>query len=152
MRSGIRIALDVGTVRIGVARSDTDGTLAVPVQTVPRDKRKGSSDIDQIEALVHEYDALEVIVGYPVALSGRTTSSTADAERFARRCAARLDRPVRLVDERLTTVSATSALRAAGQDSRTSRPVVDQVAAAILLQHALDVERASGNPPGELVT
>lgn len=147
MRHGTRLGIDVGTVRIGVARSDPHGMLATPVETVAR----GEGDLDRIRGLITELEAFEVIVGLPVALSGRTTASTEDALGFARALAASGAVPVRLVDERLTSVSAGSALRAAGRSSKRSRPVVDQVAAVILLQHALDLERASGAAPGRAV-
>ncbi len=143
----MRIGVDVGTVRIGVARSDPHGMLATPVETVPR----GAGDIDRIRELALEIDAIEVVVGLPLALSGRETASTADARAFALALASRLDVPVRVVDERLSSVSANSALRASGRTAKNSRSVVDQVAAVIILQHALDVERSAATAPGALV-
>lgn len=148
MRSGVRVGVDVGKARIGVSRSDPDGMLALPVETVPR--TRNGSDIARIQELVIEYGAAEVIVGLPLSLSGAYTPSTADAIGFAFRLAEACGLPVRLVDERLSTVSAQSALRASGRTSRNSRSVVDQAAATVILQHALDAERASGKPPGEL--
>ncbi|WEO75705.1 Holliday junction resolvase RuvX [Cryobacterium sp. SO2] len=158
MRTGVRVGIDVGTVRIGVARSDFHGMLATPVETVPRQRAAGSpqagspdaaaTDLTRISAIVAELDAVEVIVGLPLALSGRHTASTEDAVGFAANLAGLLSVPVRLVDERLSTVSAQAALRTAGRSTRSQRPVVDQVAATIILQHALDTERASGNPAG----
>ncbi len=148
MRTGVRLGIDVGTARIGVARSDLDGMMAVPVETV----RRGDGDIRAIRDQADEFGATEIIVGLPLALSGRDTASTADARDFASHLAAALPAvPVRLVDERLSTVSAQHALRSSGRSSRTSRPVIDQVAAVIILQHALDAERTSGSPPGTLV-
>ena len=147
MRSGVRVGVDVGTVRIGLARSDNHGMLATPVETVPRDPG-GTVDLARIAGVVAELAAVEVIVGLPLALSGNRTASTEDAVAFAVALAATLDVPVRLVDERLSTVSAQSELRSSGRSARTQRPVVDQVAATIILQHALDSERASGRPPG----
>jgi putative Holliday junction resolvase len=138
--------VDVGTVRIGVARSDFHGLLATPVETVPR----GSGDIPRILAIASELDALEIIVGLPLALSGARTASTNDATAFASRLAAATPLVVRLVDERLTTVSAQAALRASGRSSKKSRSVIDQVAAVIIVQHALDFERTAGNLPGEI--
>jgi putative Holliday junction resolvase len=146
MRSGVRVGVDVGKVRIGVARSDFHGLLATPVETVPR----GAGDIARIVAICEEYDAIEVIVGLPLALSGATTASTNDATGFASEIAGAVSVPVRLVDERLTTVSANAALRASGRSSKQSRSVVDQVAAVILVQHALDFERSAGTPLGEV--
>jgi putative Holliday junction resolvase len=150
MRTGVRVGIDVGTVRIGVARSDFHGMLATPVETVPRD-RATPTDLTRIAAIVAELDAVEVIVGLPLALSGRHTASTDDAVTFAETLAGTVPVPVRLVDERLSTVSAQAALRTAGRSTRTQRPVVDQVAATIILQHALDTERASGKPAGTSV-
>lgn len=140
------MGVDVGTVRIGVARSDLHGLLATPVETIPR----GAGDIARIVAIARELDALEIIVGLPLALSGARTASTNDAAQFASRLAAATPLVVRLVDERLTTVSAHAALRASGRSSKESRSVVDQVAAVIIVQHALDLERTAGNLPGEV--
>lgn len=155
MRTGVRVGIDVGTVRIGVARSDFHGMLATPVETVPRETvprdRAAPTDLSRIAAIVAELDAVEVIVGLPLALSGRHTASTDDAVTFATTLAGTVPVPVRLVDERLSTVSAQAALRTAGRSTRTQRPVVDQVAATIILQHALDTERASGKPAGTSV-
>ncbi|MDJ0335204.1 Holliday junction resolvase RuvX [Salinibacterium sp. G-O1] len=147
MRSGVRLGIDVGKVRIGVARSDLHGMLATPVETVPR----GSGDLARIADIVREIEASEIVVGLPIALSGRDTPSTGDARDFAREIARTIALPVRLVDERLSTVSANSALRASGRNARNSRSVVDQVAAVIILQHALDFERSAGSPPGVVV-
>ncbi len=150
MRSGVRVGIDVGKVRIGIARSDNHGMLATPVETLTRDPA-GQDDLGRIGGIVRELDAIEVVVGLPLALSGAHTASTEDAVHFAEALARSLTVPVRLVDERLSTVSAQSALRASGRKAKTQRPVVDQVAATIILQHALDTERTSGNPPGSPV-
>ncbi len=147
MRPGVRLGVDVGTARIGVARSDPHGMLATPVETVPR----GDGDVARILEIARDVDAIELLVGLPLALSGRETASTGDARGFAERLAAAASVPVRLVDERLSTVSANSALRASGRTARNSRSVVDQVAAVIILQHALDFERSAQNPPGAVV-
>ena len=150
MRSGVRLGIDVGKVRIGVSRSDLHGMLATPVETVPRSE--DASDLRRIGEIVTELGVFEIIVGLPLALSGSSTASTADAVAFAEALDAEVEEvPVRLVDERLSTVSAQSALRASGKNSKNSRPVVDQVAATIILQHALDAERATGRPPGRPV-
>lgn len=145
-RPGVRLGIDVGTARIGVARSDRDGLLAVPVETVAR----GDGDVARIAALADEYDAFELVVGLPVALSGRETASTADARGFAQALADAGHR-VRLIDERLSTVSAHGALRGSGRSQKSSRSIVDQVAAVVLLQQALDVEKGTGNPAGASV-
>ena len=150
MRQGVRLGVDVGTVRVGLARSDRDGLLATPLATVQRRDRSVRQVVEAVLAAAHELNAIEVVVGLPVALSGRDTASTEDARRVAAALAAADPTPVRLVDERLTTVSATAALHASGRDTRRSRSMIDQVAAVILLQHALDAERSRGEPPGVL--
>lgn len=147
-RRGVRVAVDVGSVRIGVAACDPDGVLATPVETV----RRGQGDLDRIAHLVAERQAIEVIVGLPLALSGTegpaASGARADAERLARHVA---PCPVRLVDERMTTASAAKAMRATGVSARRGRSTVDQAAAVMILQGALDLERSSGRAPGELV-
>lgn len=147
MRSGRRLGVDVGRARIGVARSDQHGMLAMPVVTVAR----GAGDIDHIVAEAIEIDAVEIVVGLPLSLSGGETLSTVDARDFAALIASATATPVRLVDERLSTVSAQRALQASGRNTKKSRPVIDQVAAVIILQHALDFERSGGTPPGVVV-
>jgi putative holliday junction resolvase len=144
VRHGVRVGIDVGKVRIGVARSDPDGMIATPVATVAR----GTGDIAEIVRIAAELEPLEFIVGLPLALSGRHTASTDDAVGFAEILAAASATPVRMVDERLSTVSAGRGLRASGRTVKRSRSVIDQAAAVIILQHALDFERASGNAPG----
>jgi putative Holliday junction resolvase len=148
VRTGVRLAIDLGSARIGVARCDPDGLLASPFATVAR----GGGDLDSLAGLAASHDAVEIIVGLPTGLSGREGPSAADARAFAAALAGRLaPRPVRLVDERFTTVVAHDALRRGGRDNRDRRAVVDKAAAAVLLQGALDAERSTGRPAGELV-
>jgi putative Holliday junction resolvase len=148
LRTGVRLGLDPGSVRIGVARCDPDGLLATPLDTVQR----GPGDLDRLVRLALEHDAVEVLVGLPTSLSGREGTAAEAARSFANALAGRLvPIPVRLVDERFTTVLAHNALRQGGKGGRARRQVVDQAAAALLLQGALDAERAGGRPPGELV-
>jgi putative holliday junction resolvase len=149
MRQGVRLGVDVGSVRVGVAHSDPDGVLASPLTVV----RSGPGELNELAALVIRADAIEVIVGLPVSLSGREGVAAAAARSFAAELAGRLAPiPVRLVDERFTTTQAHEALRRGGKDSRARRDTVDAAAAAVLLQAALDTERATGRPPGQLVT
>jgi putative Holliday junction resolvase len=150
MRRGVRLGVDVGSVRVGLAVSDPDGLLAVPVQTLARDV-EGGAEIDRVVAEVADRAALEVVVGLPRSLSGREGPAAEAARAWAQRLAGRLDVPVRLVDERLSTVAATRALRASGVPGRRQRAVVDQAAAVVLLQAALDGERTRGVPVGEVV-
>lgn len=148
MRHGVRVGVDPGDARVGVARSDPSGYLATPVETVPR----GKGDLRRVARIVRDEEAVEVVVGLPRNLQGKETPSTAKARDFAQALAARIAPvPVRLVDERLTTVTAESVLREQGRKGQKRRAVVDQVAAVVILQHALDAERTSGNPPGDVV-
>ncbi|MCW4459554.1 Holliday junction resolvase RuvX [Microbacterium sp. MPKO10] len=149
-RTGVRLGVDVGKARIGVARCDPLGVLATPVETVARDA-SGSADIARIVAIADEQNALEIVVGLPLSLSGSDTPSTDDAVQFAERLAASSSRPVRLVDERLSTVTAHSAMRDTGRTQKQSRKIIDQVAAVIILQHAIDTERSMSVPPGTRV-
>ncbi|MFT4220390.1 MAG: Holliday junction resolvase RuvX [Microbacterium sp.] len=148
-RPGPRLGVDVGRARVGVARSDRDGLLATPVETVPR---RVGDPVARVVALAVEHAAVEIVVGLPVSLRGDDTASTADARAFAAAVAAASTVPVRLVDERLSTVSAHAALRDSGRSQRSSRRIVDQVAAVVLLQQALDVEKRTGQAPGETVS
>ena len=134
-RAGGRVmGVDVGTVRVGLALSDPTGTLASPLETLRR--AKDGSDLDRLAALAVEHEVTEVVVGEPRHLSGASGASARDADAYARALADRLPSvPVHMIDERLSTVSASSALRASGLDSRRQRPVIDQ-AAAVLLLHA----------------
>jgi putative Holliday junction resolvase len=155
VRRGVRLGVDVGSARIGVARCDPDGLLATPVETVAavRPRRGPRTDLSRIAAIAAETGAVEVVVGLPRGLSGAEGTAAAKSRQYAVQLARLLHPvPVRLVDERLTTVTATRGLRESGVRARESRAVVDQAAAVIILQSALDAERVSGNPPGELVT
>lgn len=146
-RRGVRLGVDVGRVRVGLARSDPDGLLATPVETVAR-----ADALGRVVHIAGEQVTVEILVGLPLNMRGEDTASTVDARMFAAALAAASPVPVRLVDERLSTVSAHAALRNSGRSQRESRSMVDQVAAVILLQQALDVEKQSGNPPGALVS
>lgn len=148
MRSGVRIGIDVGDARIGVARSDPSGLIATPVETVPADEHA----LTRISALREEFDILELVVGLPRSLSGGEGPAAAKVRTFAERLATVSALPVRLVDERLSTVSAENVLREQGRKGQKRRKVVDQVAAVVILQNALDTERSTGAPAGELVT
>nr|WP_237450064.1 Holliday junction resolvase RuvX [Nocardiopsis alba] len=149
------MAIDPGNARIGVAVSDPSGMLASPVETVPR----GRGDVERIAVLVLEREAREVIVGYPASLSGKEGPAARSSREFAHSLARLLAPvPVRLVDERLTTVTAQGHLlsgasfgRKGAKGGRARRSVIDQAAATVLLQSALDQERSTGHPPGEIV-
>ena len=133
---GVVLAVDVGTVRVGVAASDPHRILASPVETVPAPGHA------RVAELVAERAAVLVVVGLPTSLSGASRSASAQMARDWALILAPLIAPVevRLVDERLTTVSATAALRAAGRTAKQSRSVIDQAAAVALLQGVLDAK------------
>jgi putative Holliday junction resolvase len=140
-RDGVRLGVDVGSVRVGTAISDPDGILATPLVTLARDA--GGRDLVQLAGLVAEHDVVEVVVGLPVGLSGRDGAAAALARAYAEELASRVAPvPVRLVDERLTTVSAERVLRDRGVRGKARRKVVDQAAAVVILQTALDTDRA----------
>ncbi|MBV9720619.1 MAG: Holliday junction resolvase RuvX [Mycobacterium sp.] len=144
---GRRLGVDVGSVRIGVACSDPDGILATPVETVRRDR--SGKHLRRLAQLVGELQAVEVVVGLPRTLADRTGPSARDAIELADLLACRIAPiPVRLADERLTTVSAQRLLRQAGVRGRGQRMVIDQAAAVAILQGWLDERRAMS--PGEV--
>ncbi|GAB6903995.1 Holliday junction resolvase RuvX [Kineosporia succinea] len=145
------MGVDVGSVRVGLARSDAAGFLATPLETV-QVVEGSNTHYDRISRLVTELAVCEVIVGLPRSLSGNEGAAAALARAYSVEVARRVAPvPVRLVDERLSTVTAHQRLREAGVKGRKRRPVVDQAAAVVILQSALDAERSSGRPPGSPV-
>lgn len=149
VRAGVRLGVDVGSVRVGLAASDPSGVLATPVETLLRDGSGRHTDQHRIAAAVRERGALEVLVGLPLSLSGQPGAAAALARAYALELAHLVAPvPVRLVDERLTTVESHRKLRESGVAGRRHRAVVDQTAAVLILQSALDAERACGRAPG----
>lgn len=147
-RRGVRLGIDPGTVRIGVARCDPDGILATPLAPIAR----GPGDLAAIAAVAVECDAFEIIVGLPLTLKGSRGPAAAAALEFAEalaECVAPI--PVRMVDERLSTAAAQRTLHLAGRDTRTSRSVIDGAAATLIVQSAVDYEKRSGAPAGRMV-
>lgn len=145
---GVRLGIDPGDARIGVASSDPSGILATPVETVPR----GAGDLERIAAIAAELGAVLVYVGLPRSLSGGEGPAAGRVRDFAQQLADRLaPLPLRLVDERLSTVTAEAMLRDRGKKGRKRRAVVDQAAAVVILQGAIDTERAGGTLAGEPV-
>lgn len=139
---GRRLGVDVGTVRIGVAVSDPDGVLATPVETVRRER--GTGHLRRLSTLVEELQVVEVVVGLPRTLADRAGASADDAVAVADALAGRIAPvPVRLADERLTTVSAARSLREAGVRAKDQRGKIDQAAAVAILQGWLDQRRAA---------
>jgi putative holliday junction resolvase len=153
---GVKLGVDVGTVRVGVAICDRDSILATPYKTLDRNARK-NSDVRVIAKLVEELEAVQVIVGLPRTMKGEEHSSARMATEYAMLVATELAArglavPVNLVDERLSSVTAHRNLHEAGMSSRNHRKVVDQVAAAGILQHAIDMQKARGADVGSRVT
>lgn len=147
---GRRLGIDVGTVRIGVAASDPDGILATPVETVARDRRS-AKHLRRLARLVAEHQAVEVVVGLPRTLADRAGSSARDAVELADLLADRISPvPVRLADERFTTVTAQRSLHEAGVRAKGQRSMIDQVAAVGILQNWLDQRRAALTTHGEV--
>jgi putative holliday junction resolvase len=139
---GRRLGIDVGSVRIGVATSDPDGILATPVETVRRDRTR--RHLRRLTQLVADLDAVEVVVGLPRTLADRTGPAAKDAIELAELLARRIaPTPVRLADERLTTVAAQRSLREAGVRAKGQRAMIDQAAAVGILQNWLDQRRAT---------
>ncbi|MGJ3191176.1 Holliday junction resolvase RuvX [Paenarthrobacter nitroguajacolicus] len=152
---GIKLGVDVGTVRVGVAISDPDGILATPFKTVGRDAKK-NSDIRLVVKHAADLPAVQIFVGLPRTMKGEERGSASMATEYAELLVgelvrAGLDIPVNLVDERLSTVTAHRNLHEAGMSSKNHRKVVDQVAAAGILQHAIDMQKARGTDVGRRV-
>jgi putative Holliday junction resolvase len=148
MRPGVRLAIDWGKARIGVAASDPEGLIAFPVETVPA----GPSALDRVAALVAEYEPIEVLLGLPRNLAGAEGPAALAMREVAAQLVVGLGAtPLRLVDERMTTVTASKQLAKAGRNTRRQRQVIDQAAAVALLEAALHSERLTGLVAGELV-
>lgn len=146
----MRLGVDVGDVRVGVAACDPDGLVATPLTTVDATR----DALERLHGLAVEHEAVEVVVGLPRGLSGREGPAAVKVRGFAAALAGTLATSgvaVRLVDERLTTVTAEAQLRAQGRSGKRRRAVVDQAAAVVILQNALDTERGTGRPAGEAV-
>jgi putative Holliday junction resolvase len=138
---GVWLGVDVGTVRVGVARSDPRALLAFPVKTLARDATN-DRDLAELAELVAEHEAVGVVVGLPRTLRDREGAAAVLARDYGARLAARIaPTPVEFIDERLTTVSAQRKLQQGGVRGRAGRAVIDQAAAVELLQHWLDLHR-----------
>lgn len=143
---GRRLGVDVGDARIGVAVSDPDGILATPVETVAA----GPGAIGRLAELAREYEILECVVGLPMGLSGREGPAAVKVRAFCDDLSAAIDPvPIRLFDERMSTITADTMLRHTGRSARGKRSVIDQAAATVILQTALDSDRTRGAAPGE---
>ena len=139
MQRGRRIAFDYGDVRIGVAMSDPDSILASPLTTL------ASSDprlFQQIALLIDEHEPVALYVGEPLNLSGESSVSAQKAAAFAEKLRTEFNVPVTMIDERLSTVSATNAMRQSGVNARDARSKVDMAAAVAILEQGLAIEKA----------
>lgn len=145
IRLGARVAVDVGTVRVGVAKCDSAAILATPVATL----RRYQGDQRRVAKLAKKISAIEIIVGLPLNMDGSEGSAAQGARKWAQQLQNRVAVPVRLVDERLSSVSAHQQLRQSGRHEIDHKAVVDQAAAVIILESALEFERRNGRPPGE---
>lgn len=138
--------MDVGDVRIGVAVCDPDGMIATPLETVPA----GPDAVARLTAIVAEHEPLECVVGLPLSLNGREGPAAGKVRVFATALRdAIAPVPVRLFDERMSTMTADGQLRESGRSGRGKRAIIDQVAATVILQGALDAERTRGTAPGQ---
>lgn len=149
--AGPRLGVDPGSVRVGLAISDPAGILASPLVTLRRDAADGT-DLDEIAALARVHGVCEIVVGLPTSLSGRPGPAAREATQYAHQLASRLaaaglgQLPVRLADERLTTVMATRTLTTRGVKGKRQRAVIDQAAAVLILQSWLDRRRTGTEP------
>jgi putative Holliday junction resolvase len=135
------LGLDLGDARIGVAVSDPDRRLAVPVGTVHVGQPPG--ELFAVAALAHERGATLIVLGFPLSLRGERGDRAVHAESFAEALRNVVDVPIELHDERLSTVEAERALAAAGTRGRERRRIVDASAAAVILQAWLDGQRSN---------
>ena len=147
MDRGSRLAIDVGTVRIGLAVSDPDSILSTPLPALIRSKLL-TETLQEILSLISDNGVIEVYVGDPLSLSGEETASTQDARQFANQLAELTSVPVRLVDERLTTVTASAKLRLNGKNAKAAKSLIDSASAVEILEQALNVSKQSGKPAG----
>jgi len=138
------LGLDVGDRRIGLAISDPNGRIAVPLRTLHRTAQ--DSAFDAIAALVAEEDVEAVVVGLPLSLDGSTGPQAESVQEFVRQLLPAINVPVTLWDERLSTVQAEQMLRRDRPASRKGKAEQDALAAAIILQGYLDSrpERQAG--------
>jgi putative Holliday junction resolvase len=143
-RMGVRVGVDVGTIRVGIAASDPEARIAFPVTTLRHDPRT-HRDLEELVRIIQDRRAVEVVVGLPRQLSGDEGAAARQAREYADRLAARVAPvPVRLVDERMTTVMAHRRMAERGMRARARRRVVDQEAAVQILQSVLDAMQDGG--------
>ncbi|WP_296648530.1 Holliday junction resolvase RuvX [Rhodoluna sp.] len=148
MLSGRRLAVDVGTVRVGLAISDFHAILGSGLGNAMR-KASLEESCSEVIRILDDVEPVVAYVGLPLSMSGNASASTQDAIDFGQALSGRLSCEVRFIDERLTTVSAASALRSSGKSSKSGRKIIDQIAATIILEQALQIERSTGKFAGK---
>ena len=148
LRIGRRLAIDVGQARIGLAISDFHGILASPLATVQANEDLYSVCSEIMDVAERDGELLEIYVGIPINLQGKSTASTLSALAFAEALANQTNTPVYLLDERLTTSLANAQLKEVGKSQKDARSTIDQMAAVAILEYALTVEKQSGQRPG----
>jgi len=129
------MALDVGSKRIGIAVSDPSSTFALPVATIERTNRR--EDLARIKELVDSYGIAELVVGDPLTLAGDRGIAAREMDAFVERLREVFLGTIHRVDERLTTAQATKSLIAADVSRQKRRTIVDQMAAALILESFL---------------
>lgn len=143
MKPGRRIGFDFGDVRIGVACSDQSGVLASPLEFLVNGE--GHLEV-KISELFAQYEPLYIAIGFPIHLSGKESEKSKSVTKFAELISTLTKAPIYLIDERMTTVSASRILREAGHNSKSARSEIDSAAAAAILDSALNQERLQGEP------
>ena len=145
-RLGVRLAIDWGKARVGVAACDREGLLCYPVTTLAT----AQQPLHQIVKLIDKYEPIELLLGWPVNLAGQEGPAASAMQQVADQLVAQTSLPVRLVDERMTSATAAKQLAASGKSARQRRAVIDQAAAVAILEQAIAVERSTGRPAGRL--
>jgi len=143
VRPGRRIAFDFGDVRIGVAVTDPSGILAVPLDFIANLQE---SLLSNLSALYDEYQPIYTALGFPIHLSGEDSAKSQTVKEFAKLISSITSFPIYLIDERMTTISASRTLREAGLNSKSAKSEIDSMAATAILESALSQERIQGEP------
>lgn len=150
LRKGVRVAIDWGKARVGVAACDRNCLLCYPVETVPNSAKDPAPALARIAAIVEEYEPIEVILGWPIDLRGNAGPAAEYMAGVAAMLEERLSAPIRLVDERLSTATVSKQFDSIGRNTKKRRAVIDQAAAVSILEQAIEKERQTGQPAGEL--
>ena len=138
MVNGRVMALDVGTVRVGVALTDPLGHTAQPLLTLWRKSR--GEDLRSLLRLIRKHEVVRIVVGNPLHMSGDLSPWAAKVQEFAEVLHQRSGLPVQLWDERLTSRAAHEILNEAGMDRQDRKYVIDQVAAVVILRGWMEAQ------------